>query len=293
MGKMRIADDDRSRGSVDGSSWSAMTRDTKGASGLVAAGPRPAARGSENGRASIFTVPLLRERNESAAIVLIASEMAGLRKEWRQAMHGLFAMHEVSDCRSLERSLASERPSVLLLDLQLPGLDGIGDVVRIRRLRPPTRIVVLTSRPDEREGIAAVKAGAWGYAHRDIAPALLVKALDVVQRGEIWIGRKLIPPLLEELRALSEPPPTPRAGSDGRLGRVSARERQIAQLVGAGASNKEIGKALDITERTVKAHLTAIFCKLGISGRLQLALFMLDHSCRACRTGSPDREPVL
>jgi DNA-binding NarL/FixJ family response regulator len=138
--------------------------------------------------------------------------------------------------------------------------------------------LVLTSCPDEREGVAALKAGAWGYSDRDIAPGLLTKALDAIQRGELWIGRKLISLLLEELRALSETSPSPRAGSDGGLGRVSAREREVARLVGAGASNKEIASTLGITQSTVKAHLTATFRKLGIAGRLQLALVMLEQS---------------
>jgi DNA-binding NarL/FixJ family response regulator len=254
-----------------------MTDDANGSNGFAAAGPHRGARGAENGHASDLPSPLLPERDESAAAVLIASAN-GLRKRWRQAMRAPFAIREVSDCSSLEQSLARECPSILLLDLELPGLGGISEVVRIRRLRPTTRIVVLTSCPDEREGVAALKAGAWGYSHRDIAPGLLTKALDAIQRGEIWIGRKLIPLLLEELTALSEPPPSPRAGLDGGLARVSAREREVAQLVGAGASNKEIASTLGITQRTVKAHLTATFRKLGIAGRLQLALIMLEQS---------------
>lgn len=284
MGKVRSVDEaprrtliGRSRSSTDRSSRNAMTHDTNGANGFAVAGPHGAARGIENGHASVLPSLLLRERNESAAVVLIASAN-GLRERWRQAVRVPLVIREVSDCSSLEQNLASECPSVLLLDLELPGLGGIGEVVRIRRLRPTMRIVVLTSRPDEREAVAALKAGAWGYSHRDIAPGLLTKALDAIQRGEIWIGRKLIPLLLEELRALSEPPPSPRAGSDGGIGRVSAREREVAQFVGAGASNKEIATRLGITQRTVKAHLTATFRKLGISGRLQLVLIMLEQS---------------
>jgi DNA-binding NarL/FixJ family response regulator len=209
--------------------------------------------------------------------VLIASA-TGLRKQSRQAMHALRAIREVSDYGSLERSLASEHPGILLLDLELPGLGGIADVVRIARLRPSPRIVVLTSRPDAREGVAALKAGAWGYSQRDIPPGLLRKALDTVQRGEIWIGRKLIPALLEELRTVSETPPIPRIGSDEALERLSPREREIATLVGAGASNQDISNTLHITERTVQAHLSEIFRTLEISDRLQLALVMLDQS---------------
>ena len=218
------------------------------------------------------------DRTDTIPLVLIASGVAGLRKRWRQAIQGLFTVHEVAERSSLERSMANRRPVALLLDLQLPELDGVGRVAALQRLRPPTKIVLLTSHPDEREGIAALKAGARGYCDREIAPDLLRKALEVVQKGEIWVGRKLIPHLLEELATLTEQQKDSPAKPDSRLDRITPRERQIVQLLSAGASNKDIAKRLNVTERTVKAHLTAVFKKLGISGRLQLALFVLEHS---------------
>ena len=219
------------------------------------------------------------ERPETGPLVLMASGIAGLRKRWRQALQDLFVVHEVSERKSLEHSLVNRRPVALLLDLHLPELGGVASVAAIQRLRPETRLVIFTNRPDEREGIAALKAGARGYCDRNIDPLLLVKALDVVQQGEIWVGRKLIPHLLEELTALTErQPEAAPADLDTPLDRITAREREIAQLLSAGASNKEIARKLGVTERTVKAHLTAIFRKLGISGRLQLALFVLEHS---------------
>src|SRR5262249_62167935 len=88
-----------------------------------------------------------------------------------------------------------------------------------------------------------------------------------------------IPHLLEDTTARPEQrPPAPPVEADSRLDRITLREREIVQLLSAGASNKEIAKKLAVTERTVKAHLTAVFRKLGISGRLQLALFVLEHS---------------
>lgn len=218
------------------------------------------------------------ERHDAPALVFIASGVATLRKRWRRAIHGRFTVHEVTERSSLERGLANRRPTAMFLDLQLPDLGGVAGVETIQRLRPGTKIVVLTSHPDEREGIAALKAGVRGYCDRDIDTALLGKALDVVQKGEIWVGRKLIPHLLEELTALTEQQKDLPVRSDSRLDRITPRERQIVHLLSAGASNKEIAKRLNVTERTVKAHLTAVFKKLGISGRLQLALFVLEHS---------------
>jgi DNA-binding NarL/FixJ family response regulator len=222
-------------------------------------------------------------RTEAFPLVLVASGVAMLRKRCRHALDRRYAIHEVTDLNELERSMVHRRPAAVLLDLGLPNLGGVGGVGALQKLRAAARIIALTGAPDEREGIAALKAGARGYCDREIEGALLEKAMDVVLKGEIWVGRKLIPQLLEELTLLTEQRRRDSPGRpDLRLDRVTPRERQIVDLLSAGASNKEIAKRLNVTERTVKAHLTAIFRKLGISGRLQLALFALEHG-RASR----------
>jgi len=221
-------------------------------------------------------------------LVIVASGVAALRKRWRQSLHGPFVTQDAGDRSQLDRNLSTRTPLAILLDLALPQLGGVAGVGEITRARPTTKVVVLTSRPDEREGIAALKAGARGYCDRDIEAGLLQKALHVVQDGEIWIGRKLIPHLLEELTAAAEHQPAePVKPPDDRLDRITPREREIAQLLSAGASNKDIAKRLSVTERTVKAHLTAVFRKLGVSGRLQLALFVLEHSRPRARDDAP------
>ncbi len=223
--------------------------------------------------------------SESPAVVLVASAVSGLRKRCRQALNRGYVIHEVADRGDLERLMTDRRPAAVLLDLTLPGLGGPAGIALVQQARPAAKVIVLTGAPDEREGIAVLKAGARGYCHRDIDGPLLGKATDVVLKGEIWVGRKLIPHLLEELTALTEQRrrEVPKR-TDERLGRVTPRERQIVDLLSAGASNKEIAKRLNVTERTVKAHLTTIFRKLGLSGRLQLALFALEH-------GRSSREP--
>lgn len=215
-------------------------------------------------------------QSEPAVPVLIASSVSGLRKRYRQALHG-YPIYEVADRGDLERGILDRQPGAVLLDLALPGLGGAAGIGRLQRLRALTKLIVLTGTPDEREGIAVLKAGARGYCHREIDPRLLAKATEVVLNGEIWVGRKLIPHLLEELTSLTERRRELPSRGDDRLRRVTPRERQIVELLSAGASNKEIAKRLNVTERTVKAHLTAIFRKLGLSGRLQLALFALEH----------------
>lgn len=224
-------------------------------------------------------------KSESNPLVMIASAMADLRKRCRQALSNGYSIHESADRGDLERGIVGHRPAAVLLDITLPGLGGASGIASIQKLRAAVRIIVLTEAPDEREGIAILKAGARGYCQRDIDIVLLEKATHVVLKGEIWVGRKLIPHLLEELTVLTEQRRRDAPGrSDERLKRVTPRERQIVDLLSVGASNKEIAKRLNVTERTVKAHLTAIFRKLGLSGRLQLALFALEH-------GRSAREP--
>lgn len=212
-------------------------------------------------------------------MVLIASPIAGVRSQWSAGLEDRFPLYEVAERASLERSMSNLKPAILILDLALPGLGGVEATPAIQRLSPATAIILMTSTSNDREGLAALKAGARGYCNLDMDPQLLKKAVTVVIKGEIWVARNVFAPLLEELTSLTErrhkefPP-----NLDTRLDRLTPREREIAQLIGGGASNKEIAGRLDITEATVKAHLTAIFRKLGLSDRLGLALFVTEYN---------------
>lgn len=215
-------------------------------------------------------------------MLLIASPSPEVRRQWRQALQGVGAIREVASWSALEQSLASLRPGVLLLDLALPKLGGAGGLSAVRRLSRPTKVVLLTRSPDEEEAILALKEGARGYCHTDIPSTLLKKAIEMVEKGEIWIGRNIIPPLLGELVSLTERRRKVSLAKSGwRLGRLTPRQREIADLIGRGASNKEIAGKLQVTEAAVKAHLTAIFRKLGLSDRLRLALFVTDRMDRS------------
>ena len=169
--------------------------------------------------------------------------------------------------------MTTRKPAILLLDLALPKLDEAASVSRLRRLSPGTRILLLTDTPDEEQAIRVLKAGAAGYC--DIDSPLLKKAVEKVQDGEIWVGRGVVRHLLEEL--VSGQRPNRPGNSGGDLEHLTPREREVASVITSGASNKEIGSRLRITERTVKAHLTSIFRKLGLSGRLRLAVLMTEQ----------------
>ena len=215
------------------------------------------------------------EENMKTAMVLIASAETELRKRWALGIQNTSAILEASNLGELERCMANSRPAFLLLDLDLPQMGEVRGVPAIQRLCPSTRIILFAGTNDERQAICALKAGAKGYCTKEIEPSHLRKAVQVVLKGEVWVGRRTICHLLEELTSSTEngandSPPL----EEVYLRHLTPREHQIALLVGEGACNKEISNRLNISERTVKAHLTAIFHKLQITDRLRLGLFV-------------------
>ncbi len=128
-------------------------------------------------------------------------------------------------------------------------------------------ILAASSQPDDDEGLAVLNAGASGYCHSHAPLDTLRQALDVVASGELWVGRALLSRLLRLVDTR-----LPRSGLADWAGPLTEREREVAQRAATGDSNQAIGTALGITERTVKAHLKAVFEKLAVTDRLQLAL---------------------
>lgn len=149
------------------------------------------------------------------------------------------------------------------------GGDAPADLARLSALRarvPSCRIVVLSNMPDEEEGLAMLAGGALGYCSALTLPAILRQVAGVVEQGGLWVGPQLMQRVMRGLAARTPPMP------DANLRVLSQRERQIAEAAASGGSNKEIARAMHITERTVKAHLTAVYEKLGVRDRMQLSL---------------------
>ena len=128
-------------------------------------------------------------------------------------------------------------------------------------------VVVLSNLPSNEEGLVAFSAGAAGYCNALAIPAVLRQVSTVVEQGGLWVGQDLMRRLFSALTACAAP-------TQMSLAVLSVREHQVAQAVARGGTNKEIARAMGITERTVKAHLTAIFEKLGVRDRLQLSLIV-------------------
>jgi len=212
-------------------------------------------------------------------MVLMASAGARLRRKWALGLQDAFAIHEVSKRVELESAMTNSQPAVLLLDSDLPELGRLNGVPALQRLSPSTKIIVFARVDDEKEAISAFKAGAKAYCNKDIDLSLLRKAVTVVQKGEVWVRRKTVSQLLAELTSIHESREKDcPALSEVHLKSLTPREKQITLLIGKGASNKEIASQLNVSERTVKAHLSAIFQKLQIPDRLHLGLFVSRHN---------------
>jgi DNA-binding NarL/FixJ family response regulator len=156
----------------------------------------------------------------------------------------------------------AEKPDVLLLDLAMPDLDGIGVTKRLAEEVGDTRVVLFTSFGDREAIIAALDAGAVGYLLKDAEPEEIHSAIRAAARGETPLAPKAATALLSERRERG--PATVQ---------LTAREHDVLALVIAGSSNKQIGRRLGISEKTVKGHLTNIFQRIGVTDRTQAALW--------------------
>ena len=211
-------------------------------------------------------------------MIVLASPSPETLSRWEWALQGLGPLRMIDNADAVRACLLRERPQILLLDLDLPGTDNPKSLVYLRNLSPATPIVVLSRPITEQMELEIFKMGVQGYCSRDIDPQLLKRVVIAVQLGELWIRRSLMSRLLNELGVRFKGAEHAERAVFGRLAFLTAREHEIAALVGRGGSNKQIARQLDITERTVKAHLTEIFRKLGIADRLKLALLLAGRN---------------
>jgi DNA-binding NarL/FixJ family response regulator len=156
---------------------------------------------------------------------------------------------------------ADRRPDVVLMDLELPGLDGIEATRQIRAAQPDAAVVVLTSFSDRELILRALDAGAAGYLLKDAEPDELARAIEAAARGEAPLDPKAARALLSARRGGS--------AADA----LSDREREVLEMVAEGLPNKVIAQRLEISEKTVKAHLTSVFRQIGVTDRTQAALW--------------------
>jgi DNA-binding NarL/FixJ family response regulator len=157
-------------------------------------------------------------------------------------------------------------PDVVLMDMHMPVLDGVAATRKLREIAPAIRVIALTTFDDDEYVFEALRAGAVGYLLKDTPSDKLFEAIRAAARGESFLQPSIAAKVVAEFSRMAAPKPAP------LIEPLSEREIEIVKMLAAGASNKEIGAALFITEGTVKNHITSILSKLGVRDRTQAAL---------------------
>lgn len=214
-------------------------------------------------------------KSKQAIRILVADDHAifrdGLRK-LLEAADDVQIIGEASNGVECTKMLAKLKPDILLLDLRMPEKDGLGVLEEVNfDNNQSTRVIVLTAAEDDRDVVRAMRLGARGVVLKQSASDLLLKSIRKVADGEIWLDNRMTAEVIDAFKKSAE------SGSRREKPLLSDREKEIVQLVAQGFRNREIGEKLFISEQTVKNHLHNIFDKLGVSDRLELALYAIHH----------------
>jgi DNA-binding NarL/FixJ family response regulator len=198
--------------------------------------------------------------------VLVADDHPLVRQGLRAYLSLQPDLEVVGEARGGDEAILRAKalgPDVILMDLLMPGMDGVEAMRRLGDEAPSARVVVVTSAADEEHVLAAMRAGASGYVLKDAPPADVVAAVRRAVEGGAVIDPTVAPVLLREARRERAPDP---------LETLTAREREVLALVARGLPNKRIAAELGVAEKTVKTHVSSILRKLGVHDRTQAAL---------------------
>jgi DNA-binding NarL/FixJ family response regulator len=214
--------------------------------------------------------------------VLVVDDHAVVREGLRtflELQDGIEVVGEAADGEQAVAQAAQLEPDVILMDLVMPRLDGIGAMRELRARSSPSRVIVLTSFLDDERLMPALQAGAAGYLLKDVEPAELARAVRSACADEALIDPTVAARLLHTLSSRES------AGDahDG-IEHLTRREREVLDLIALGHSNKRIALELGVAEKTVKTHVGHLLAKLGVADRTQAALFAVQHGLTG---GSP------
>ncbi|MEV0492895.1 response regulator transcription factor [Streptomyces atratus] len=159
-------------------------------------------------------------------------------------------------------------PDVVLMDIKMPGTDGIEALRKLRELDNPAKVLIVTSFTEQRTVVPALRAGASGYVYKDVDPEALAGAIRSVHAGHVLLQPEVAGALLAQEDG---------GTGTGRGGTLTEREREVLGLIADGRSNREIARALVLSEKTVKTHVSNILMKLDLADRTQAALWAVRH----------------
>ena len=209
--------------------------------------------------------------------VLIVDDHAMVRRGMRDFLDhhpDLEVVGEAADGEAALEATAKLRPDVVVMDLMMPGMDGIAATVQLKERQPATEIVAITSFIEEDRVAAAIEAGASGFLLKDAEADDLAAAIRSAHSGEVYLDPAVARIVAVQMRAGR------RSAGDGTtdgLARLTSRERDVLGCVARGLSNRAIADELGMAERTARTHVSNILAKLGLSSRTQAALFAVEH----------------
>jgi DNA-binding NarL/FixJ family response regulator len=236
--------------------------------------------------------PEVKETKKSTIRLLIADDHPIVRdglKKLLQLEDDFEVVGEAVDGRDVLDKVRELDPDVVLLDLRMPNLDGLGALQALQQINKRTRVIILTASEDKNEFVQAMKLGCSGIVLKQTAPDLIVKSIRKVHSGEIWLDSHTTAAVIrtfvaaDEATAAAPPQQLSPAPRDRERSPLSQREREIVALVAQGFKNKEMAEKMFISEQTVKNHLHNIFDKLGVSDRLELALYAIHNNLHTGR----------
>jgi len=216
------------------------------------------------------------DSNNSKIRIVIADDHAIFRDGLRRLLESEPEFEVAGEAADGTEALAlvpQVRPDILLLDLAMPRMPGLETLREMAAQQSGVRVILLTAAVENRQMIEALQIGAKGVVMKEAATQILLKAIRTVMAGQYWVGREQVADMAQFLRAHAAGQQHSKAKSYG----LTRREIEILSTIVSGLSNKEIAQKFSLSEDTVKHHLTNIFDKLGVSSRLELALFAINN----------------
>lgn len=207
--------------------------------------------------------------------ILIVDDHAIVRAGLRMLIDQNSAMKVIGVAGNRSEALAlaaSEQPDIIILDILLGDEDGLTFLPELREVATDTHVLVLTGLRSSESQRRAMLAGAMGVVLKEHAAEVLIKAINKVHEGEVWLDRSLMGSVLDEMTQTPEIDP-----EKAKIASLTDREREVIALIAEGLKNKQIGLRLFISETTVTHHLSSIFSKLGVSDRLELIIYAFRH----------------
>jgi len=207
-------------------------------------------------------------------VFVLVTQRPEFMDKWQAALRPRGAVDSVASLPGLQDLLQRQGPAAVIVDHALVAEATPGFLQVLRRLCGAAQLLVGDASFDAEQELLALAAGVAACCQATMAPDELDRVIDIVLAGGLWLSQSAMPALAEKLHAKMVAAAVPATALDGLTG----RQRDVAELVAQGASNKVIARTLNITDRTVKAHLTTVFEKLGLTDRLQLALYVTNRN---------------